>query len=174
MRPLVLRHGGRVVKQIGDGFMLAFRDAADAVRATVELRQAIAEPGIPAMRAGINTGVAVFRSSDYIGSTVNIASRVSGAAMAGQILLTTTTVDRLPRDELMVEEVGVRLLRGVDDPLALYRPVTADARRDPVCGQLVPVGEGMQLQDAGRDLVFCSQDCLRGYVSDPAQYGATA
>jgi len=170
MRPLVLRHHGRVVKQIGDGFMLAFRDAADAVRATIELRDAIGEPGIPQMRAGINTGVAVFRSSDYIGSTVNIASRVTGAAMAGQILLTSTTVERLPNDELAVEEVGVRLLRGVDDPLTLYRPLAAEARRDPVCGRAVAVGEGVNLQVAGRDLAFCSQDCLRQYLASPEQY----
>ena len=174
MRPLVLRHHGRVVKQIGDGFMLAFRDAADAVRATVELRDAIAEPGIPALRAGINTGVAVFRSSDYIGSTVNIASRVAGAAMAGQILLTTTTVERLPAEELAVEEVGVRLLRGVDDPLALYRPVDVDTRNDPVCGRAVLSDEGVQLQIVGRDLAFCSQDCLRQFLASPDQYGATA
>ena len=174
MRPLVLRHHGRVVKQIGDGFMLAFRDAADAVRATVELRDAIAEPGIPALRAGINTGVAVFRSSDYIGSTVNIASRVAGAAMAGQILLTTTTVERLPAEELAVEEVGVRLLRGVDDPLALYRPVDVDTRNDPVCGRAVLGDEGVQLQIVGRDLAFCSQDCLRQFLASPDQYGATA
>jgi len=170
MRPLVLRHGGRVVKQIGDGFMLAFRDAADSVRATIELRSAIAEPGIPALRAGINTGVAVFRSSDYIGSTVNIASRVAGAATAGQILLTNTTVERLPRDEIAVEEVGVRLLRGVDDPLALFRPVIVDTQHDPVCGEAVTTGEGVHLQDAGRDLAFCSQDCLRHYLSNPELY----
>ena len=173
LRPLVLRHHGRVVKQIGDGFMLAFRDAVDAVRATIELRDAIAEPGIPAMRAGINTGAAVFRSSDYIGSTVNIASRVTGAAMAGQILLTNTTVERLPGDELAVEEVGVRLLRGVDDPLTLFRPLVSEARRDPVCGQAVPNGVGVHLQDSGRDLAFCSQDCVREYLSNPEQYSAT-
>jgi YHS domain-containing protein len=126
------------------------------------------------MRAGINTGVAVFRSSDYIGSTVNIASRVAGAATAGQILLTATTVDRLPSEELATEEVGVRLLRGVDDPLALYRPVVEEARLDPVCGAAVEKGEGVHLQDAGRSLAFCSQDCLRQYLSAPERYGTTA
>jgi adenylate cyclase len=123
MRPQVLRHHGRVVKQIGDGFMLAFREAADAVRATIALREVLAEPGIPNMRAGINTGVAVFRGSDYLGSTVNVASRVASAAMADQILLTSTTADRISGEGLALEEVGVRLLRGVDEPLALYRPV---------------------------------------------------
>jgi adenylate cyclase len=122
MRPLVLRHHGRVVKQIGDGFMLAFRDPADAVRATVALRDALDEPGIPPIRAGINTGIAVFRGSDYIGSTVNVASRVVGAAMAGHVLLTATTAERIADEGIPVEEVGVRLVRGVDEPLALYRP----------------------------------------------------
>jgi class 3 adenylate cyclase len=165
LRPLVMRHGGRVVKQVGDGFMLAFRDAADAVRATVELRDAIAEPGIPEMRAGINTGIAVFRGSDYIGSTVNIASRVASAAMADQILLTGTTAERMRHEDLDVEEVGVRLLRGVDEPLALFRPVTVTERRDPVCGAVVPGDTGVRLHDGGRELAFCSQDCLRSYLA---------
>jgi adenylate cyclase len=165
MRPLVLRHHGRVVKQIGDGFMLAFRDAADAVRATVQLRDVLAEPGIPAMRAGINTGIAVFRSSDYIGSTVNIASRVSSAAMAGQVLLTATTVERLAGDSMAVEEVGVRLLRGVDEPLALYRALTDDARRDPICGKTVLAANAVQLREGDQELTFCSQDCLREYLA---------
>ena len=122
MRPLVLRHHGRVVKQIGDGFMLAFRDPADAVRATLALRDALDEPGIPPIRAGINTGIAVFRGSDYIGSTVNVASRVVGAAMAGRVLLTATTAERIADEGIPLEQVGVRLVRGVDEPLALYRP----------------------------------------------------
>jgi adenylate cyclase len=167
MRPLVLRHSGRVVKQIGDGFMLAFRDASDAVNATVELRDALAEPDIPEMRAGINTGIAVFRSSDYIGSTVNIASRVAGAAMAGQILLTATTAERLHDDGIDVEEVGVRLLRGVDEPLALYRPVAADTRRDPVCGDTVVANRGVLYRDdSGHEWAFCSQACLREFLAN--------
>jgi adenylate cyclase len=122
MRPLILRHDGRVVKQMGDGFMLAFRDPANAVRATIALRDVLDEPGIPPIRAGVNTGVAIFRGSDYIGSTVNVASRAVGAAMAGQVLLTSTTVERIAGQGIRVEEVGVRLVRGVDEPLALYRP----------------------------------------------------
>jgi adenylate cyclase len=165
LRPLVMRHHGRVVKQIGDGFMLAFRDAIDGVRATIELRDALREPGIPPIRAGINTGIAVFRSSDYIGSTVNVASRVAGAAMADQILLTATTAERFRGGDVGVEEVGVRLLRGVDEPLALFRPVAADEGRDPVCGALVSATTGVHLDDHGRQLAFCSQDCLRTYLA---------
>jgi adenylate cyclase len=174
MRPLVLRYFGRVVKQIGDGFMLAFRDASDAVNATVALRDALAEPDIPAMRAGINTGIAIFRSSDYIGSTVNVASRVSNAAMAGQILLTATTAERLDDGGIAVEEVGVRLLRGVDEPLALYRPVAADTRRDPVCGIAVVANSGVRFQDdAAHEWAFCSHTCLQEFLSSPDRYRTT-
>ena len=66
----------------------------------------------------------VFRGSDYIGSTVNVASRVMGARMAGHVLLTATTAERIADEGIPVEEVGVRLVRGVDEPLALFRPST--------------------------------------------------
>jgi len=164
MRPVVLRHRGRVVKQIGDGFMLAFRDATDALHAVIEVHDALSQSDLPAMRAGINTGTAIFRGSDYIGSAVNIASRVAGAAMGGQILLTSNTTTRLTDPAIALEEVGVRLLRGVDEPLALYRPLPVLVQTDPVCGATVPAGTGVSMHNGERALVFCSPACLGTYV----------
>jgi adenylate cyclase len=135
MRPVVLAHHGKVVKQIGDGFMLAFRDAIDAVQTTIALRELLYEPGIPPIRAGINTGIAIFRGSDYIGSAVNIASRVADAATAGQILLTATTTQQIEAHGIAAQEVGARLLRGVDEPVNLYRVVEVREERDPMCGE---------------------------------------
>jgi len=122
VRPLLVEHEGKLVKQVGDGFMLAFRDPAAAVRFAVATQAELArDPDLPAIRVGINAGPALYRTGDYLGSAVNVASRVVSSAMAGQILLTEPVAKAATNEGIPVEEVGVRMMRGVDDPLALYR-----------------------------------------------------
>ena len=79
------------------------------------------DPDLPAIRVGVNSGPALYRTGDYLGSAVNVASRVVNAAMPGQILLTEPVAKAASNEGIPVEEVGVRMMRGVDDPLALYR-----------------------------------------------------
>jgi adenylate cyclase len=122
VRPRLVEHDGKLVKHVGDGFMLAFRDPAAAVRFAVATQAELArDPELPAIRVGINTGPTLYRTGDYLGNAVNVASRVVNAAMPGQILLTEPVAKAASNDGVPVEEVGVRMMRGVDDPLALYR-----------------------------------------------------
>jgi adenylate cyclase len=122
VRPLLVEHDGKLVKNVGDGFMLAFRDPAAAVRCAVATQAELARDAeLPAIRVGINTGPALYRTGDFLGNAVNVASRVVSAAMPGQILLTEPVAKAASDDGVPVEEVGVRMMRGVDDPLAIYR-----------------------------------------------------
>jgi adenylate cyclase len=122
VRPLLVENDGKLVKQVGDGFMLAFRDPGDAVRFAVATQAELArDPDLPAIRVGINTGPALYRTGDYLGGAVNVASRVVSSAMPGQILLTEPVAVAADKGGIAVEEIGVRMMRGVDAPLALYR-----------------------------------------------------
>jgi adenylate cyclase len=122
VRALLVEHDGRLVKHVGDGFMLAFRDPAASVRLALATQAELArDPDLPSIRVGMNTGPVLYRTGDYLGSAVNVASRVVNAAMPGQILLTEPVAKAASDAGIPVEEVGVRMLRGVDDPLALYR-----------------------------------------------------
>ncbi len=122
VRPLLVEHDGKLVKQVGDGFMLAFREPAAAVQfALATQAELAADPELPAIRVGINAGPALYRTGDYLGGAVNVASRVVSAAMAGQILMTEPVAKAASNEGIPVEEVGVRMMRGVDEPLALYR-----------------------------------------------------
>ena len=122
VRPLLVEHDGKLVKHVGDGFMLVFRDPADAVRFAVATQAELGrDPDLPAIRVGINTGPALYRTGDYLGSAVNVASRVVTSAMPGQILLTEPVATAANKAGIEVEELGVRMMRGVDEPLALHR-----------------------------------------------------
>jgi class 3 adenylate cyclase len=125
---------------------------------------------LPPVHIGINTGNVLHLADDYVGSAVNLASRVTSAAMAEQILVTDTVVADIDDEMIRMEKVGVRLLRGVDAPLALWRVAYGDETRDPVCGAEIGTSAAARLTQHGRDLAFCSDDCLRRFVENPTHY----
>jgi adenylate cyclase len=164
VRGLVLDHHGKVVKQIGDALMLAFRQPAEAVAFAAELHDAVRDDrSIPPLRIGMHSGPAIYRAGDYIGSTVNLASRVTSTATAGQTVLTEAVADALD-DTTAVEPIGVRMLRGAARPVQLYRLAQLEARRDPTCGRIVEAPPVATLREGDEELWFCSQQCLRDYL----------
>jgi adenylate cyclase len=172
VRVLAYEHDGKVAKHLGDGFMLVFRWPRDAVRFAVALQGAVQDAiALPPVRVGINTGNVLHRAGEYVGSAVNLASRVSDAAMPEQILLTDTVVSEID-GTIPVERVGVRLLRGVDRPLELWRVVQAQVSFDPVCGASVGGDAVATLNRDGHEYAFCSEACLRRFVENPSQYAA--
>ena len=116
-------HGGRLVKLLGDGAMLHFRDPRGAVRATLDLVDAIADSGLPPGHAGVSAGPLVSRDGDFFGHTVNLAARLSGVATAGVILVTRDVADAVDEaaDGIRFEPVGDVALKNVAAPVAAFR-----------------------------------------------------
>lgn len=117
------RHGGRVVKWLGDGVMFHFRDPTGGVVAALEMIDAIPAAGLPPAHVGLHTGPVVFQGGDYFGRTVNVAARVSERAGPGQILVSQEVVDRVSSDGIVFEPIGEVELKGVSEPLLLYSAV---------------------------------------------------
>ena len=88
------RHGGKVVKRLGDGVMLHFRDPREAVVAALEMIEAVSAASMPPAHIGIDAGPVVFEGGDYFGRTVNIAARIAEHAEPGQVLVSQEVVDR--------------------------------------------------------------------------------
>ena len=103
--------------------MLHFRDPRGAVRATLDLVDAIADAGLPPGHAGISAGPLVGRDGDYFGHTVNLAARLSGVATAGVILVTREVMDAVGEatDGIRFEPVGEVALKNVAAPVAAFR-----------------------------------------------------
>lgn len=91
------RYDGHVVKEQGDGFMVAFASARSAVMCASSIQRALASfrhqnPKFPVnVRIGLNTGEAVSDNNDYFGQSVILAARISSSAEAGEILTSTLT-----------------------------------------------------------------------------------
>jgi adenylate cyclase len=165
VRPLALEHNGKVVKHIGDALMLAFRPAEDAVGFARDLHDAARDdPSVPGLRVGIHRGPAIYRAGDYIGNTVNLASRVTATASGGQTVLTEAVAERLG-EAAEVEPVGVRMLRGAEQPVQLYRLAAREQKRDPACGRTVDAPPAARLRQGDEELWFCSEQCLRDFLA---------
>ena len=117
--------GGRLVKSLGDGVMLHFGEPSEAVAAALELVDAIPKAGLPAARVGISAGPVVFRDGDYFGRVVNTASRMTDYARPGEVLVSEAVVDAVPTAESAFEELGVAELKGVREPVRLFRALPA-------------------------------------------------
>jgi len=165
VRPLALHHDGKVVKHIGDALMLAFRRAEDGVGFARGLHEAArSEAGLPGLRVGIHRGPAIYHAGDYIGTTVNLASRVTSTAAAGQIVLTESVAENLG-DGAQIEPLGVRMLRGSERPAQLYRLAAQEERRDPACGRTVAPPPAARLRQGDEELWFWSEECLRTFLT---------
>jgi class 3 adenylate cyclase len=127
MKVIVERHGGTVEKFIGDAVMAVFGvpqlhedDALRAVRAAVEMRDALPELGVQA-RIGINTGEVVVGTSERLatGDAVNVAARLEQSAAPGEVLLGPETA-QLVRDAVEAEELRLEL-KGKSEALIVHR-----------------------------------------------------
>jgi adenylate cyclase len=110
------------VKTIGDAVMLVSADTTRLVEAVLELIDAAADNGLPRLRAGVAAGLAVNRAGDWFGSPVNVASRVTGLALPGTVLVTGSARQSCGETgSLTWLATGRHHLRGVPGQVELLR-----------------------------------------------------
>jgi adenylate cyclase len=119
----------RLVKTIGDAVMLVSPDAPPLLAATLDLVEAADAEGedFPQLRAGLALGPALSRAGDWYGRPVNLASRITGRARPGSVLATQEVRDAAGEDGLRWSFAGEKRLKGVRDPVALFRARRADS-----------------------------------------------
>ena len=134
LRDVAVRHGGTIIKTIGDAVMAAFLDPADGVRAAVGmLREMDAfNRDLPSrgflLKIGVHRGAAIAVTQnerlDYFGQTVNIAARVQDLAQAEEIYLTSEVIDAPGVREVLAPfaaERRVAQLKGVLHEVSVFR-----------------------------------------------------
>jgi adenylate cyclase len=122
----------RLVKTIGDAVMLVSPEAEPLVEQALDLVAAAAAEGdqFPVLRAGIATGPTLPQSGDYYGRSVNLASRVTGIARPGSVLVDTPTRDAVGEAGFTYSFAGDRRLKGIDARTKLFRVRREAERRE--------------------------------------------
>lgn len=165
LREAAARRGVRVVKWLGDGAMLSSPDGGAVVGLVLELdaRMAEALPSLP-LRAGLAAGpVIMFEGDDYIGRSVNLASRLCSEAQPREILASTPVANAAPPWVACGEPRPVPV-RGLDEPalvVSLSVATDPDALPDPVCGLVVPRAHVAAWRG---EQAFCGTGCHEAWI----------
>jgi adenylate cyclase len=114
------RYRGKVVKWLGDGVMLHFREPGPAVLATIGMMEDISGSGLPPAHVGLHVGSVVFQGGDYFGRTVNIAARIAEHARPGELLVSQDVVDASVLEDVTFSAIGPVELKGVSTPIRLH------------------------------------------------------
>ncbi|MEZ5831055.1 MAG: adenylate/guanylate cyclase domain-containing protein [Dongiaceae bacterium] len=127
--PQVTKHRGRVVKWMGDGVLVEFRSAVDAVEAAVAIANGFIEANgdVAAdrriqLRMGINLGDVIHDGGDIFGDGVNLAARLQQISEVGGICLSQSIYDQV-RKKLTVEfePLGPQAVKNMAEPVVAYR-----------------------------------------------------
>jgi adenylate cyclase len=140
--PAIARHGARVFKHTGDGFMAEFSSATLAVWFAVRFQHAVRAWNARRtrerpleFRIGINLGDVIADAHDVYGHSVNIASRLEAVARTGGVLVSHAVFASVRDGRLLFEDAGDLLLKNVKEPVRGYHArLSASARSQRVAG----------------------------------------
>jgi TolB-like protein/class 3 adenylate cyclase len=131
VHPAIVEHGGRIVKNTGDGFLAEFRSAVEAIRAAVQFQNRIkelstgdAEDKRIAFRVGVNVGDVIVEPHDIFGDGVNIAARLEAITEPGGICISSSAYDHV-RGKVSIEfvDLGEQNLKNIALPIRAYAVV---------------------------------------------------
>ena len=127
--PLIAQHHGRVVKLMGDGFLVEFASVVDALTCALAWQEAVEVRAdqVPENRAlrfriGVNLGDVMIKADDLYGAGVNIAARLEGLAETGSVLVSQTVFDHAKgKVAAAFEDLGEQELKNIAEPVRVFR-----------------------------------------------------
>jgi class 3 adenylate cyclase len=127
MQDIAERHGGRVVKLLGDGVQFIFNEPAKAVLGSLDFVDSVEPRGLPPAHIGINAGPITYTDGDYYGLAVIIAARIASTAGPGEVLVGESVAHAHAPEGVRFEEIGPVQLKGVRSPVIISRAVREGA-----------------------------------------------
>jgi len=134
--PVIEKYRGKVIKTIGDAFLVTFESSTDAVLCGVNVQEALlaynkdkAPDDRIDIRVAINAGeVSIDETGDIFGDAVNITARIEGIAEAGEVFFTESVYLSMNKNEVPSSEIGYRQFKGISEKIKVYKVL----REDPV------------------------------------------
>jgi non-specific serine/threonine protein kinase len=126
---LIKKYRGELIKEMGDGTLISFQLASDAVRCALAIQLEAKKQKIP-LKIGIHEGEMVFAGADVLGDGVNVASRLQESAEEGCITISAAVYgDVKNKADITVKFVGEIELKNVDEPVKVYNVI---------CDEIIP------------------------------------
>ncbi|UFW53479.1 MULTISPECIES: adenylate/guanylate cyclase domain-containing protein [Bradyrhizobium] len=127
--PTIAAHRGNIVKTTGDGMLIEFASAVDAVRYAIEIQRSLAEQNAAEpqdqrieFRIGIHVGDVIFDDDDIFGDGVNIAARLEGLAEPGGVCMSDDAYRQVRgKVEIACDDIGQQSLKNIAEPMQAWR-----------------------------------------------------
>ncbi len=119
---VIRKNRGKWLKELGDGSLVIFYTATEAVNAAIEIQRLIGQTNNFKVRMGIHISEIVFTDSDVFGDGVNVASRISDQATADEIFISDAVFRNIRnREKIDVQRVGDLSLKNVPYTVMVYK-----------------------------------------------------
>lgn len=133
---LVRQHRGRVFKMTGDGLLAEFASPVEAVRAALEIQEAMRSANATAqaddqltLRIGVNLGDVVESGDDLMGDAVNVAVRLESISEVGGICISSSVYEQIIGKLMLgAEDLGEQRVKNIPRPIHAYRLTTKGAQ----------------------------------------------
>jgi len=127
--PIIAEFNGKIKKSGGDGYLIEFSSAVDAVRCAKKVQNTISEFNITqndaekiVIRIGIHLGDILIKDNDIYGNDVNIASRIEPLAEPGGICISQTVYDQIKNNvEIQTANLGEKELKNISDKVGIFK-----------------------------------------------------
>jgi adenylate cyclase len=161
--PAIAAHHGRIVKTTGDGMLVEFASAVDAVNCAMVIQKSMADRndanatnanGSPRIvfRIGINVGDIIIDGDDIFGDGVNVAARVEAECEPGGVYLSANAFEQIrSKTSFAFDDMGERQLKNIDRPVRIY---AARAGEPKVAAPSNEQATIFGLQDTGKPLAL--------------------
>src|SRR6478672_8385282 len=141
--PMLAKYGGRLVKLTGDGALVEFASAVDALSAAIEFQQAMAEANRDqpedtriVFRVGLHLGDLIVDGDDLYGDGVNVAARLEAEASPGGIVISRAIREAVQgRLKANLHALGELTLKNIDRPIRAFRVEWDEADWRPQAGE---------------------------------------
>jgi adenylate cyclase len=151
--PAIAAHRGRIVKTTGDGMLVEFASAVDAIRGAVEVQRAMAKQNanVPQdqrieFRIGIHVGDIIIDDNDIFGDGVNIAARLEGIAEPGGVCISDDAQRQIRgKVDIAFADMGAQNLKNIAEPMRAWRlqidqgPSSSFALIEPLANKAQPL-----------------------------------
>jgi class 3 adenylate cyclase/uncharacterized RDD family membrane protein YckC len=176
--PVLEARGGRLIKTIGDAFLVVFDSPTDAVLAGVEVQKMLRERNASKqgddrldIRIAINSGEVTLADNDVFGEPVNITSRINDIAESGEVFFTEAVYLTMNKTEVPSSEIGLLQLKGIAEKIRVFkvvaetagRPITVevvsetlDRPKAPLAGTLQQAPQARRAYALLLDAIFCA------------------
>ena len=136
INPCIASDGGRIVKTMGDGILVEFPSAVDAVRDALAIQSAMADhnEALPedqqlVFRMGINVGDVIIEGEDIHGDGVNVAARLEGLCQPGEVYISGSVYDQVVgKIDASFADFGDQTVKNITRPIHVYS-VQSDTHR---------------------------------------------